>query len=470
MRPPPMRAAALVLATVALLVAAWVIPAAAQSPIQAPPAPATVAPDRADTLLDHPADTRWYVGGQVNLIYQRHGRFPSPYAGDNSLRPEPEHATSSVTTIYAGLELGAKTEVILHVESAGGAGLSGAVGAAGYPNYDVVRTPSLGAAPYLARFVVHHVIPLGGGTVPAERGELGLFTRLPARRLEFRLGKMSTVDVFDVNAGTGDSRRQFMNWTVGNNGAFDYAADTRGYTLAAAVEYTDRAWTVRALQALMPTTANGMTLDWDLRHAGGTNVEFEVRRGLVPGRPGTVRVLGFLNRARMGNYQEALDAFRRGVDPVPDITAQRQAGRRKYGAGVNIEQELVDGVVIFGRASWNNGRTESFAFTEVDRAGLVGVKTDGARWRREGDRVGVALSVNALSAPHQEYLASGGLGFIIGDGRLNYGRERILELFYTAALARGVFAALDLQYIVNPAYNRDRGPVVVPGIRLHVRF
>jgi carbohydrate-selective porin OprB len=227
---------------------------------------------------------------------------------------------------------------------------------------------------------------------------------------------------------------------------------------------------VRALQALMPTTANGMTLDWDLRRAGGTNVEFELRRGLVPGRPGTVRVLGFLNRARMGDYGEALEAFRRGIDPVPDITAHRQAGRRKFGAGVNIEQELVDGVVLFDRAGWNDGRTESFAYTEVDRATLVGVKTDGARWRREGDRVGVAVSVNALSAAHREYLASGGVGFIVGDGRLNYGRERILEIFYTAALARGVFAALDLQYVVNPAYNRDRGPVVVPGIRLHVGF
>jgi carbohydrate-selective porin OprB len=261
-----------------------------------------------------------------------------------------------------------------------------------------------------------------------------------------------------------------MNWTVSNNGAFDYAADTRGYTIAAAAEYTDAAWTVRAAQALMPTTANGIHLDWDLRHAGGTNLEFEWRHGLVPGRRGTVRVLGFLNRARMGNYREALAAFLGGVDPVPDITAHRQPGSRKYGTGLNLEQDVADHVMLFARAGWNDGHTESFAFTEVDRAAMAGIRANGVRWRRPGDRAGIAISINGISASHREYLAAGGLGFLVGDGRLHYGREHIIETFYTAALVRGAFAAVDLQYVVNPGYNRDRGPIVVAGARLHVGF
>lgn len=422
------------------------------------------------TVFDHPADTRWWLSGQSNTIFQYHPSFPAKYSGVSSMLPEAQHATSRVLTLYTGYELNSHTQVFLDVESAGGHGLSEGAGIAGFTDLDIVRTPNLGQAPYLARLLIRRIIPLSSDTVESGRGYLSLTSEVPARRVEVWFGKFSMVDFFDSNAVGGDSHLQFMNWTDCNNGAYDYAANTRGYTWGAMVEYDDRRWSARFAEALMPKVANGENLDADLTRARSENMELEFRRHFLPRRDGRLRVLSYVNHADMGSYRQAIAEFLAHRTPVPDIVATRQQGRIKYGFGVNAEQVLGHGVRAFARWGWNNGRTESFAYTEVDQTVTGGADLEGAAWHRRSDKVGAAFISNAISGDHREYLRLGGTGFLLGDGNLNYGRERIFEGYYTAHLWRGVFASVDLQHVTNPGYNRDRGPVLVPSLRLHVDF
>ena len=419
---------------------------------------------------DPPQDTggRFWLSGQANFITQAHGRFRAPYSGDNSLLPEPERKTSRVLTLFTGLRLGKRTDLLFDVETSGGRGISDALGLAGFTNLDVVRNPSLGSKPYVARIMLHHVIPLSSDMVQAERGAFQLATALPARRLEIRAGKMGVVDFFDANGIAGDSHLQFMNWTVDNNGGYDYAADTRGYTYALMIEYQDRRWGLRFAEALMPTVANGIKVDWDLARARAENVELELRRSLIRGRQGVLRPLVYVNHANMGSYREAIDAFLVHREETPDVTAHRRQGRVKYGFGLNAEQELSKNVRAFGRFGWNEGSNESFAYTEVNQHFSGGSDLRGERWKRQDDKFGGALAVNQISGDHRRYLALGGQGFLLGDGALRYGRERIFEIYYNAKIWRGVHAAFDLQRVWNPGYNQDRGPVLVPGVRLHI--
>ncbi|MFI5088235.1 MAG: carbohydrate porin [Terriglobales bacterium] len=422
------------------------------------------------TVIPHSNTSRFYISGQVNFIYQTHPPFPAKYTGPNSMLPRYEKAISRVMTLYTGVELNKSTEVLVDVEETGGAGLSSALGLGGFTDLDVVRNPELSKAPYLARAMFHKVIALSADTVESDRNPLSLFTSLPRRRLEVRVGKFSMVDFFDLNTAGSDSHLQFLNWTVDNNGAYDYSADTRGYTWGAVADYEERNWGFRFAEGLMPKVANGIDLVWNLRRAHAENYEFELRHGLIPGKAGTIRLLGYTNQANMGRYREAVARFLAGIDPKPDITAHPLQTTRKYGFGVNVEQTIASGVTAFARFGWNNGKTESYAYTEVDQSVLTGFRIGGKRWRRTHDLVGMALVGNGISRDHQRYLVLGGQGFILGDGGLTYGRETIVESYYTAHLWRGVFASADVQHINNPGYNRDRGPVWAPGLRLHVDF
>jgi carbohydrate-selective porin OprB len=259
-----------------------------------------------------------------------------------------------------------------------------------------------------------------------------------------------------------------MNWATVNNGAFDYAADTRGYTYGFVAEYHAKTWVARFGEMLMPTVANGIELDWNLSRSRGENFEFEYSTGWLPRRTTVLRALGFVNHAAMGSYREAIDGYLSGKDAVPDVTLHRKEGRVKYGFGLNVEQELTSQWRAFGRLGWNEGANESYAYTEIDRTAEFGADCRGKRWRRPQDRVGAAFVTNGISGDHRRYLALGGLGFILGDGALNYGYERIFETYYTAHVWRGISLAIDYQHVTNPGYNRDRGPANVLGIRLHI--
>jgi hypothetical protein len=423
-----------------------------------------------ETMFSRLSGTRYWLSGQMNFIYQMHPPFHAAYSGPNSLGPNFDQAFSRVLTLYTGMRLDDSTAVLVDIEEAGGTALSTGLGLAGNTNLDIVRNPSLSKAPYVGRAMIHKVFALSKDKVENQRNFLSLFSELPRRRLEIRFGKFSMADFFDLNSAGSDTHFQFMNWTVDNNGAWDYAADTRGYTVGIVAEYQDRNWGFRFGEALMPKVANGIDLVWRPWQVHAENWEYELRRGLIPKQSGTVRLLAYTNYANMGIYRDAIAQFEAHKVPVPEIANHPWHITRKYGFGGNVEQDLRPWLTAFGRFGWDNGKTESFAYTEVDQTFEGGLGAKGARWHRRQDRAGIALVTNAISKDHQIYLADGGLGFLLGDGKLNYGRENIVEAFYTAHVWRGIYLAPDLQHIQNPGYNRDRGPVLVGSFRVHVEF
>jgi hypothetical protein len=432
------------------------------------------------TMAPHSEDSIYWISGQANIIFQGRLPFHSAYQGENSFRNSAEYKTSMVGTLYTALRrnrsIRYNTDFIFDLEAAEGRGLSEAFGLAGFTNLDVVRNPNLGRVPYPARYGIHQVIGLTSKTTSQEPGFFAVAPSVPLRRVEFRIGKMGLPDFFDLNEAGSDSHLQFMNWTVDNNGAWDYAADTRGYTVGAMAEYDDRIWSIRYGIFAMPVIANGIDMDWAFSRAHGQNGEFELRHSFIAKRKGTQRILFYANRAHMGTYREAVQDFLNGSDTathevtVPTITLHEHFGALKYGLGYNTEQELTENLRVFGRFGWNEGQHESFAYTEVDQTVLVGADYAGSRWHRPVDKVGVAFVSNAIKADHQEYLKLGGLGFLLGDGNLNYGRENIVESYYNWHAWRGMFYAVDVQHINDPGYNRDRGPAWVGSVRAHVDF
>jgi len=448
----------------------------------APNDPDASASDEAvETIFPRFENTRFWLSGQGNFIYQDHPPIHALYSGPNSLKPGFEQAVSRVMTLYAGVRLNNSTELLADIEESSGGGLSNALGLAGITNLDVVRTPGQGAplstAPYLARGMIHKVFALSKDKdkVAGDRNAFSLFDQLPRRRLEIRFGKFGLVDFFDVNSVGSDSHFQFCNWTVDQNGAFDFAGDTRGYTVGLITDYEDRNWGFRFAEALMPKVANGIDLVWKFWQAHSENFEFELRHGMIPKKPGVVRLLAYVNHANMGIYSQAIAQFESekgtpGGPVAPDITNHPWRITRKYGFGVNLEQNLTRHLTAFGRFGWNNDKTESFVFTEVGQTFSGGIGAEGALWHRRHDRAGLAFATNAISKDHQQYLALGGMGFLLGDGKLNYGRENIVESYYTAHVWRGIYVAPGVHYVVDPGYNRDRGPAVVPSFRLHVEF
>jgi len=474
LRPDSLRAArALSRLALGLALAAGVAAAQAPDSSAGQSTAAASSPGTPLTIFPHSDTSRYWISGQANVILQGHPAFAAKYSGPNSLTAWAQSATTHVLTLYTGYKLSHTTEVFADMEDATGDGIGNANGLAGYTNLDSVRLSdgvALSKAPYLARFMLRQIIPLAQEHVDADRDELHLATSLPARRIEFRLGKLDLVDFFDLNTWGSDSHLQFLNWTVDNNGAYDYAANTRGYTDGAVLEYDDHGWTARFAEALMPKTANGRYLDADIARARAENLELEARGKRIAHRSGTVRLLSYLNHANMGNYEEAIAEFLDHQTTTPDIVATRQQGRHKYGFGLNVEQEITPQVGVFGRLGWSDGRNETFAYTEDDRTGALGVYAAGSSWHRRYDRAGAAFVANGIVAAHQQYLALGGLGFVLGDGGLTYGHEKIFETFYTAHLWRGFSASYDFQHINNPGYNQARGPVSVSSIRFHTEF
>jgi high affinity Mn2+ porin len=436
-----------------------------------PSDPASSATDETvETMLPHLQDTRFWISGQANFILNVQPTFYAKYSGLHSLGPNYQKATSRVLTLYTGVRLSNSFELLADVEEAGGAALSTGFGLAGFTNLDIVRNPLLSKAPYLARGVVHKVFALSKDNIENERDPLSLFDQLPRRRLEIRFGKFDMVDFFDQNSAASDTHLQFTNWTVDDNGAYDYAADTRGYTVGGILDYEDRNWSVRFAEALMPKVANGIDLVWKPWQAHAENYEVDWQHGFIPKKAGVIRLLGFTNHANMGIYKDAIAQFEEGLTPVPEITNHPWHITSKYGFGLNFEQTLGRDVVAFGRWGWDNGKTESFAYTEVDETFLGGLGMFGSRWHRKQDRAGIAFVSNGICKYHQTYLADGGLGFLLGDGALNYGRENIMETYYTAHVWRGIYVAPGYEHINNPGYNRDRGPVSVPYFRVNVEF
>ena len=414
------------------------------------------------------------VGAEYTYIRQHQTALHSPYAGPLSLNPDGDTEPSHTIGVYAGWAPLRWLQFYLDTEKFMGAGVSGATGLGGLSNGEVVREGAGGLHKtfYIARVYSRIVIPLSDESIKLERAQDQLPGTGPATHLEFKIGRVAVTDDFDHNRYATSPRTQFMNWSLWANTAWDYAANTRGFTDGAVISYVSPTWSLRYGIYRMPQVANSQELEMSLRDAREENLELT----LSPYSSAPIlRLLAYRNIANMGDYREAL-AIAANTGSVPDITANDRAGRRKYGFAINIEQPLADAgeTGLFARLGWNDGATESFAFTEVDRHFSAGGQLSGVHWSRPDDRLAVAWVLEGLSTPHREYLAAGGSGFVLGDGALDYARENITEIYYRAqfTLFESVRLQLspDFQYVRNPGYNQARGPVKFWAIRLHLEY
>lgn|ERR1022692_328392 len=411
-------------------------------------------------------EERYSFHFQSTAATQYHPSFPAAYSGQNSLSPDAESATAFVSTIYADFRLWPGSELLFNPEMSGGRGLSRTLGVAAFPSGIVYRVGDPAPAVYLARLAISQTFDLGGGKVTNEAGPNELAGIRDRDVLAITVGRLSVTDVFDGNRYAHDPTQRFFNWAMFASGAWDYPADTRGYTWGLLADLAIDWWSARAGIALEPKSANGLAMEWNIGKARGLMAEYEARY-TVRQLKGATSVLVFLNEAHMGSYQQVID------NPAAygnDITMTRTDGRIKYGIALSLEQQLTHGLGSFARLSANDGATETWAFTEIDRSVAVGLVQDGELWRRDQDEAGVAFVMNGLSSPHRRYLEGGGYGFIIGDGALNYAPEMLGEFYYTVHVADHIWASAIYQPIINPAYNQDRGPVQVFSGRVKVAF
>lgn len=456
------------------LVATAPMPASAQ-PLPDTDNPAETRPAD-DSAEPAPKAQNYDARFQSTYVWQRHLSFAARYSGDNSLGPQREGRSYTLTgTAYLGARLWRGGEAYFDPEMISSQSLSDLHGLGGLTNGENQKGGGGKPTFYRARIFLRQTWGLGGGQEAVESAPNQLAGVVDKDRIVLTVGNLSVIDIFDNNAYSHDPRTQFLNWTLMTYGAYDYAADARGYSWGAAIEYDHGPWAFRFGRFEQPIESNGLALDSRIMAHYGDQVEVEHGHEIA-GRPGKVRVLLFHNHARMGAFQDALDAWRAGGGVgVPDVGTVRKE-RDKYGWGVNLEQALSPDVGLFLRASANDGRSETYAFTEVERSLSGGISVKGTRWGRSGDTFGLGWVRNEVSAAHREYLANGGLGAFIGDGpppagtSFRYGSEQIIEAYYSAPVAKGAWISLDYQRIANPAYNAERGPVNVLGMRGHIEF
>jgi high affinity Mn2+ porin len=424
-------------------------------------------PDQPPSAQDTESE-RWNLYFQSTSIGDYHGTFRSPYEGPLSLKDYMERDVSLTATLFFTLRLEQDTFLIFDPEIAGGKGFSGVNGIADQPNGEIPRVASATPKPYIARLLIQHDFGFGSEKERQESDENQLAGDRPMTRYSIYAGRFTVTDYFDDNNYTHDPRTQFMAWGVMYNGAWDYPADTRGYTWGIVQEFHTRKWSYRYGIVAEPQVANGSVFDRRLFRDHGQVWEAQ-RRYSWRKRDGAIRFLGYDNRAQAGNYAEALKLAAE-TKTTPDVSLTDHVGTLKYGAGISFDQAITSNLGVFTRLGWNDGKTQSFAFTAIDRLASGGLSLKGTRWHRKNDVVGTSFTAGGLSAVHREYLAAGGLDFLIGDGRLNYAPEYVWESFYSARLFPGFYSTFDVQRDTNPAYNHDRGPVMIYSVRLHTGF
>lgn len=398
---------------------------------------------------------------QSTIVSQEHGDFSSPYSGQNSLSPSYDNQTSITWTVFGGLRLWRGAEFYVNPELAGGSGFNKTTGVAGFPNGEIYRVDDPSPKWNLARLYLKQSFGFGGEQEQIKDDKNQLAGTIDLQRLTVIAGKFALNDFFDSNIYSHDPRTQFLNWALMDYGAWDYAADTRGYSWGLFLELNQPKWAIRFASVMVPLKANQMEMDTNFPAARGDNLEFEYRYSMSE-LPGVSRLLLYENHANMGNYRTTINTPTYNMDVI-----QSRSMSMKYGIGLNVEQAITNELGGFLRASWNDGHTETWAFTEIDRSLSIGLSLKGTGWKRERDTAGVALIVNGLSDDHKDYLAAGGYGFIVGDGKLNYAPEEIGELYYLLKLKDGLDFTGDLQFVQNPAYNADRGPVSIASMRVH---
>ncbi|GLQ52648.1 carbohydrate porin [Dyella flava] len=419
---------------------------------------------------DAPLFVPQWLGAQYTFVDQNQSRVHSPYRGPLSLNPNGSTARSHTFGAYFGVQLPAHLQFYLDLEMFKGEGVSGATGLGGLTNGDIIRSgvANLGKGPYIARGYFRWTCPLGDATDTVERGQDQLPGTEATKHIEVKVGLMAVNDDFDKNRYANSTREQFMNWSLWNNTAWDFAADTRGYTYGVMVGWIMQGWSLRYGIYQMPYEANGQRLIDSFTESSGQQAELT----LQPDPNGwALRFLGYYNKGNMGIYQQAIDIAEL-TGQTPNIHDDDAPGRHKFGFGINGELPVADNgdTGFFMRAGWNDGHTESFIFTEVDRLLSGGFQLSGVHWDRSDDRLGIGVAIDGLSRIHADYLQMGGDGFLLGDGTLRYGPEQIAEVYYNIAVIHHLSISPDLQFIRNPGYNRDRGPARFAGLRAHVEF
>jgi high affinity Mn2+ porin len=405
--------------------------------------------------------------GQATYVRQFKPGFDAAYSGPKSLIAEREYGYTFTGTLFLGVTLGENVEIYYNPEATQASPLSGLQGLGGFTNGENQRGAGSQIKVYRARAFVRGTWNIGGEFEAKESEANQVRTRYAAERVVVTFGNVAAVDIFDAVEYSRDPRGQFMNWASLTYGAWDYPADARGYTWGLAGEYISPSWSMRAGRFLMPEESNGVKLDRNWTQIYGDAVELE-KPFQISGRKGVARLLAFHNQVNAGSFEDAI-AVGEQTGTTPDVALVRRPQSKK-GLGAGVQYEMTPDVGAYLRAGWNDGRTETFAFTEIDRSLAGGVLVKGSSWKRSEDSIGLAGYLNGLSQAHRDYLAAGGQGFFLGDGQLTYGREKIAELFYSLSVVRGAWLTADFQYVTNPGYNRDRGPAQIYNLRVHVEF
>jgi high affinity Mn2+ porin len=440
-------------------------PVVTDAEITRPASPARPAPGPAAEST--PAPARWLAALQATYVWQHKPAMAAAYTDPtaNSLGPEAETGYTLSATLHLGARPWRTTEVWVDPEVIQSQNLSALHGLGGPSNGEAQKGGGATPALYLARAFIRQTIPLGGEATTVAPGADPFGLALTRRRLVLTAGVLSILDVFDGNPVAHDARTQFLNWALLTHGAWDYAADARGYTWGLALAYEHDGWSVRAGRFLTPKESNGLALDFDVFTHYGDQLEIE-RRHELRGRPGRVRLLGFHNREKMAAFADAIAAAETSGS-APSLAGVRRT-QSKLGAGLAVEQALGRGATAFLRGSLNDGRTETYSFTEIDRSVVAGASLQGELWLRPLDTLGAAWVMNGLSAGHRDFLARGGHGFFLGDGQLDYGPEHLVEIYYAVLTFHHLWLTGDFQHVRHPAYNRDRGPANFLGVRMHV--
>jgi len=429
--------------------------------------PWAAASGNAPTAL--PESDNWNVHAQMTFLPTAYPSIRSPYVGPDSLPPGGQARETFTTTAFLGWRLWQGGEFYFDPELAQGFGLNGTLGLAGFPNGEAQKAGSDYAKFRAQRYYLKQTFGLGGEQEDVADGANQLPGKRDIDRVTLIIGRFAFGDFFDGNSYAKDPRADFMNWAMWSSAAYDFPADLPGYTRGAIVEFNRKDWAVRAGLFEVPSAPNSDILVLDSRNFGAV-AELEERYAPF-GQPGKLRLGVFANRGNTGNYNDALAIS--AANPLLDINTVITSIRTdnfKYGFYANMEQQIAKDVGVFARASWNDGQNEILSFTDIDRALSGGLSIKGSYWGRPNDTIGIGGAINGLSAAHRNFLAAGGLGLLIGDGRLNYSPEQILETYYAYSIDKHFTVTADYQLIANPAYNADRGPVSVFSGRLHGEF
>jgi high affinity Mn2+ porin len=415
------------------------------------------------SLSDTESD-RWEIHGQSTFLPQGYPGFHAPYSGPNSLTPAPQLQQTWSNSLYLNARLWEGGELYYNPELLQGFGLNDTTGVAGFPSGEAQKSNFPYPRYDTSRLFVRQIFGFGGEQEELASGQLQLADKVDISRLTLQVGRFSVIDVFDGNSYAHDPRKDFMNWSIWASAAFDYASDKLGLGYGASAELNQKQWALRGGYFLMDAVSNSNNFDTRLFQRGEYVAELETRYSLFS-QPGKLRTMVWLNSGFSGSYRETLDNPALNLD-----IAQTRKDRIKYGYAFNVEQALTEDIGMFGRWSWNDGKNEIMAFTDIDASLSLGTSIKGSRWGRADDVIGIAGAVNMISRDHRDFLAAGGLGPLIGDGRLNYRPERVFETYYAYALTKAITVTADYQFITNPAYNADRGPVSIFSGRLHGEF